>query len=109
MDTSDTKHMQDGKLSIEAPDQKSICEGDTQDVLIHGELPLSLRDLSPEELKACEKGLLRKLDARLMPTMILIYIMNYLDRSVKLDTQIPSPSLKLDLMTDVGMLLHLPA
>lgn len=44
------------------------------------ELPELLRDLSPEELKECEKKLLRKIDLRLLPTLILIYVMNYLDR-----------------------------
>jgi hypothetical protein len=45
------------------------------------ELPELLRDLSPEELKECEKKLLRKIDLRLLPTLILIYVMNYLDRN----------------------------
>jgi hypothetical protein len=43
-------------------------------------LPMVLAGKSPEELKALEKKLLRKVDRRLLPTMILIYIMNYLDR-----------------------------
>jgi hypothetical protein len=43
-------------------------------------LPPILQGKSPEELKALEKRLLRKVDMRLLPTMILIYIMNYLDR-----------------------------
>lgn len=36
------------------------------------ELPPLLRDLPPEELKALEKKLVRKIDIRLLPTMILI-------------------------------------
>lgn len=43
-------------------------------------LPLILQGLSSEEFKALEKRVLRKVDMRLLPTMILIYIMNYLDR-----------------------------
>lgn len=43
-------------------------------------LPSILRGKSPEELKALEKRLIKKVDMRLLPTMILIYIMNYLDR-----------------------------
>ncbi|KAH0426078.1 TNA1 is necessary for nicotinic acid import into the cell [Colletotrichum camelliae] len=44
-------------------------------------LPELLRDLSEEELKNLEKKLIRKVDMRMLPTMILIYIMNYLDRN----------------------------
>ncbi|KAK1972507.1 MFS general substrate transporter [Colletotrichum sublineola] len=45
------------------------------------ELPDLLRELSADELMALEKGLIRKLDMRMLPTMILMYIMNYLDRN----------------------------
>lgn len=45
-------------------------------------MPEILRNLSEEEYKALEKKLLRKIDFRLLPTMIIIYIMNYLDRCV---------------------------
>ena len=57
----------------------SIGKGDAINIRA-SELPELLRDLSPEELKECEKKLLRKIDLRLLPTLILIYIMNYLDR-----------------------------
>jgi hypothetical protein len=43
-------------------------------------MPELLRQFSEEELKRLEKALLRKIDLRLLPSMILIYIMNYLDR-----------------------------
>lgn len=43
--------------------------------------PVSLRDLSPEEIKKAERRLVRKLDARLIFPLIVIYIMNYLDRN----------------------------
>lgn len=78
--TTDIKPVQDSKVLVDGADQRSICQGETENILDYGDLPPLLRGLSPEELKACERGLLRKLDARLMPTMILIYIMNYLDR-----------------------------
>ncbi|KAK2059142.1 MFS general substrate transporter [Colletotrichum caudatum] len=45
------------------------------------ELPDLLRELSADEIVALEKGLIRKLDMRMLPTMILMYIMNYLDRN----------------------------
>lgn len=47
-------------------------------------MPECLQGLSQDELQALEKKLLRKVDARLLPTMIIIYIMNYLDRFVAL-------------------------
>jgi len=61
------------------PDHKSVDEGHVSNVVIR-ELPPLLRDLSPEELDACEKRLRRKIDLRLLQTLIIIYIMNYLDR-----------------------------
>lgn len=44
-------------------------------------MPECLRHMSQEELNNLEKGLLRKVDRRLLPMMIIIYIMNYLDRN----------------------------
>ncbi|KAH7125233.1 putative MFS transporter [Dendryphion nanum] len=43
--------------------------------------PESLHDLSPEELKKAERELVRKLDARLIVPLVILYIMNYLDRN----------------------------
>lgn len=63
-----------------ASDSKSSSEGQTT-IWPERELPELLRDLSEEELKSLEKKLIRKVDLRMLPTMILIYIMNYLDRS----------------------------
>ncbi|KAK1527057.1 TNA1 is necessary for nicotinic acid import into the cell [Colletotrichum costaricense] len=61
-------------------DSKSSSEGQTT-IWPERELPELLRDLSEEELKSLEKKLIRKVDLRMLPTMILIYIMNYLDRN----------------------------
>lgn len=80
--TTDSKRVEESKTSVEDTDQHSIGPGETENIINDADLPPLLRGLSPEELRACEQGLLRKLDARLMPTMILIYIMNYLDRFV---------------------------
>lgn len=46
------------------------------------EMPEILRHLSEEEFKIANRKLVRKLDLRLMFPLILMYIMNYLDRSV---------------------------
>ncbi len=39
-----------------------------------------LAGLSPEQLVALERRVRWKVDLRLLPTLVLIYIMNYLDR-----------------------------
>lgn len=45
-------------------------------------LPPLLRGLGPEEIVNLEKKLKRKIDWRMMPPLIVMYIMNYLDRCV---------------------------
>jgi len=45
------------------------------------EAPAFIRGLTPEERKRREKTLLRKIDLRLLPTIVLMYILNYLDRN----------------------------
>ncbi|KAL2403804.1 hypothetical protein ABEF92_006889 [Exophiala dermatitidis] len=45
------------------------------------QLPTSLCNLSEEELDKMKRHLVRKLDMRLMGPLILMYIMNYLDRN----------------------------
>nr|XP_036580136.1 TNA1 is necessary for nicotinic acid import into the cell [Colletotrichum truncatum]KAF6787968.1 TNA1 is necessary for nicotinic acid import into the cell [Colletotrichum truncatum] len=61
-------------------DNKTSLEGQSTEWQTR-QLPELLRDLSEEEFKALEKSLIRKVDYRMLPTMILIYIMNYLDRN----------------------------
>ncbi|OMP83799.1 putative transporter [Diplodia seriata] len=45
------------------------------------QLPPSLRDLSTEERERLMVKVKRKIDLRLLPMMLLMYIMNYLDRN----------------------------
>jgi hypothetical protein len=45
------------------------------------EAPEWIRNLSPEERLEVEEKLKRKIDLRLLPMVILMYIMNYLDRN----------------------------
>lgn len=47
-------------------------------------LPPLLRDLGPEEIAILKRKLKRKIDWRMMPPLIVMYIMNYLDRFVPL-------------------------
>lgn len=44
------------------------------------EPPEILRGMSPEERAAFEKKLRRKIDIRLLPMIIIMYILNYIDR-----------------------------
>ena len=43
-------------------------------------MPPTLQGTTEEDRAAMEKVLVRKLDLRLMPMLVLVYIMNYLDR-----------------------------
>ncbi|MCJ1233596.1 hypothetical protein MMC14_001554 [Varicellaria rhodocarpa] len=45
------------------------------------EAPELVRNLSSEERERLERALVRKIDFRLLPMIILMYIMNYLDRN----------------------------
>lgn len=45
------------------------------------EAPAYVAGLSPGERAAAEKALVRKIDIRLLPMIIIMYILNYLDRN----------------------------
>ena len=45
------------------------------------EPPELVKNLTPEERQCLEKALTRKIDLRILPMLILIYVMNYLDRN----------------------------
>jgi hypothetical protein len=42
--------------------------------------PELVRNMTPEERAGLEKKLVRKIDLRLLPMIILMYILNYIDR-----------------------------
>jgi hypothetical protein len=44
------------------------------------EAPMSVARMSDEERAAAEKALVRKIDLRLLPMLVIMYILNYLDR-----------------------------
>lgn len=48
-----------------------------------GQMPEYLRQYSPDKISLQERKLVRKIDLRLMPAMIIIYILNYLDMSIR--------------------------
>lgn len=43
--------------------------------------PTLIRNLTPEERRKLEKSLMRKIDLRLLPMIIIMYILNFLDRN----------------------------
>jgi hypothetical protein len=45
------------------------------------EAPAYVAGLTPEEREQAEKALVRKIDIRLLPMIIIMYILNYLDRN----------------------------
>lgn len=45
------------------------------------EAPELVRNMTQEQRQHAEKTLIRKIDLRLMPALILMYILNYLDRN----------------------------
>jgi hypothetical protein len=49
--------------------------------IINSTLPAYIASLTPESREATENALRMKIDIRLMPMVVLIYIMNYLDRN----------------------------
>ncbi|KAF2461954.1 pantothenate transporter liz1 [Lineolata rhizophorae] len=70
------------KTSIELEAAKSAAEHvDNATVRRHMEAPPLVRDLTPEERKRLEAHLVRKIDFRLLPMIVIMYILNYLDRN----------------------------
>ncbi|KAH8667010.1 major facilitator superfamily domain-containing protein [Xylariales sp. PMI_506] len=63
--------MVDGKLDVETVER----------VETHVRTPQWIQDLPAEELAARERKLRNKIDLRLMPLIVLMYILNYLDRN----------------------------
>lgn len=47
--------------------------------------PEIIRNMTPEHRAKVEKRLKRKIDGRLLPTIIIMYILNYIDRYATFD------------------------
>lgn len=81
-----SNHLSDAEIGI-APDVKSDAHPVEVEVVANAnrpnarkEAPASVARLSPEERADAERALVRKIDFRLLPMIILMYILNYLDR-----------------------------
>lgn len=74
----------DGRTSVSSEEadikQTTVNIGGSSQRVNH-EPPPYVRSLSPEERQQAEKALVRKIDVRLIPPIILMYILNYIDRN----------------------------
>lgn len=65
-----------GIIDVEA-DRSSVAEGE----VAHGRrMPESLASLGKDELERLNKKLLRKIDMLILPPIMILYILNYIDR-----------------------------
>ncbi|KAL9089777.1 MAG: hypothetical protein Q9165_005571 [Trypethelium subeluteriae] len=69
----------DEKFNSEFIDRAVVANADVP--IRQLEAPPLVRDLSTEDRVVLERKLVRKIDFRLLPMIILMYIMNYLDRN----------------------------
>ncbi|EDK40974.1 hypothetical protein PGUG_05072 [Meyerozyma guilliermondii ATCC 6260] len=76
-DKIDTSYVED----LEEEEVKRVATVENVELERNLELPESLQHMSEEEFAAFEKKTKRKIDLRLLPMLVLIYILNYLDRN----------------------------
>ncbi|CAK7232848.1 hypothetical protein SCUCBS95973_008396 [Sporothrix curviconia] len=79
MDNSVSNAAEAGLDRNSVDNKKSLDKAES--TVVVRRVPPLLQDLSDEEFAALEKRLVRKIDMRLLPPLIIIYIMNYLDRN----------------------------
>lgn len=60
--------------------EKASAKGESPEGSSRLQPPEWLANMSPEERLELEKRLKRKIDLRLMPAIIVMYILNYIDR-----------------------------
>ncbi len=67
------------KTAPEHADEKALSDGVDRHLEVH--LPEALRGLSQDELAAMDRRITRKMDLTLMPILIWLYVLNFLDRN----------------------------
>jgi len=67
----------DKEIEVVSSNAASISQGQSQAL----QPPEYVRQMSPEERKKAETALRKKIDLRLMPMIVIMYIMNSLDRN----------------------------
>ena len=81
MTTPDNQRYGDDDVNKLAQHVSDASIQDVPTITTRREPPEFVKDLSPEERLRLETALVRKIDFRLLPMLILMYIMNYLDRN----------------------------
>ncbi|OAQ90426.1 MFS transporter [Purpureocillium lilacinum] len=71
----------DNDVAIEKEQLQHLDRASTKDGPRPFQAPEIIRSMSPEDRDAFEKKLVRKIDLRLLPMIILMYILNYIDRN----------------------------
>lgn len=71
----------DGKIAVSGDEKVAVSDDGVTSVEEQRLPPMSIRHLSPEERIRLENKMRRRIDIRLMPMLVLMYILNYLDRN----------------------------
>jgi hypothetical protein len=69
------------EIKISTNDPEHVEHGDDKTTTRSSELPELLRQYSDTELKAMEKSIVRRLDIRTLPILVILFIVNILDRN----------------------------
>ena len=69
----------EGKISANNPEHVEISEDKTTTQV--SALPEILRQYTESELKSMEKSIVRRLDIRTLPILVILFIVNILDRN----------------------------
>lgn len=72
---------QDEKRDVIEAEAKIGVEGVDAKYIPNEHMPEILRSYSPEELQQMEKALVRKIDFRSLPILIILFLLNILDRN----------------------------
>lgn len=80
-DVDKTTKEHDGSQVAESQNDELLSTSDSHNLGARAKGGSTSLDPTSEEYKRLEKALVRKIDIRLMPIIILLYILNYLDRN----------------------------
>ncbi|KAI5963900.1 hypothetical protein KGF57_001176 [Candida theae] len=87
---ANTSHIEVGSYLKKSDTELGSAEIEEEPYYV--DLPESLQDLTQEELKQLDKKTTKKIDMRLMPMLIFIYILNYIDRNNIASARLGVPS-----------------
>ncbi|EAW07180.1 putative MFS transporter [Aspergillus clavatus NRRL 1] len=76
-----SKTFRDGSVDKDFMDNVEVVPANADRPNPMKEAPAYVAGLSPEEREKAEKALVRKIDLRLLPMLVIMYILNYLDRN----------------------------